>query len=182
MALKTLKGLFSNSDPEIEKRNPVAFKRARAWRMTENLWIYGHIGAGKTFLAECLLDMVQQDFNARVLFASAQMILRWNQKDSPNTVFPVAQVRGVLAVDDIDKLDPRLIPRFYELMEARSRKALPTIVTANTSNGRSRSFFEKHSPDNPGMALAAFDRLKPLSVIELRGKSLREDGKAENEV
>jgi len=143
--------------------------------MSENIWICGNVGAGKTFLAQSIGRKAQEKFSARLLFASAQEILRWGNREKPNSLFEDAKVRGLTILDDLDKLDPRFFDRFYELMEARYLKALPTVITANSTARALYDFFLANHPENPGLIGAAFDRMNPCLKIELRGKSLRPD-------
>jgi len=172
---------FSKSDKTIEAMNPEGWEMARNWLRNENLYIYGYIGTGKTFMA---LAALRKAFVAGLDVAetTARQFVKTSDlfRDSDN-LFNAWKHADVLLLDDIDKAHWNLdrIDALWELMNTRMSAGRRTIITGNVSlrdmaiTMRERTGDKEDGLCNTSRADAAMDRLKPIKQIELLGKSLR---------
>lgn len=166
---------FARSREDVEAQNPEAWKSAREWALRDNLYIHGHIGTGKTFLALCCL---RKPFVAGydVAETTARQFVRtsdlfrdpWNLMESWKAV-------DVLLLDDFDKATWNLdrIDALWELLNARMSAGRRTIMTGNVSLHDMNVMMRESAAANTARADAALERLKPIQQIEMKGKSLR---------
>lgn len=172
---------FSKSDKAIESMNPEGWEMARNWLRNENLYIHGHIGTGKTFMA---LSVLRKAFVAGLDVAetTARQFVKTTDLFKDNDgLFNAWKHADVLLLDDIDKAKWNLdrIDALWELMNTRMSAGRKTIITGNVSIRDMAIIMRERTGDgedgvrNTSRADAAMDRLKPIKQIELRGKSLR---------
>jgi chromosomal replication initiator protein len=93
------------------------------------LFVYGQTGTGKT----CLVSSVMQEaaaFTSCVLSANA-LPLPWDD-DPPNAAERLDEARrcDLLAIEDLQHLPARATEVLVQLLDERSRRRLPTMVTA----------------------------------------------------
>lgn len=172
---------FSLSRKDVEAMNPEAWEMARNWPRRQNLYIYGHIGTGKTFMA---LAALRKAFVAGMDVAetTARQFVKTTDlfRDSEN-LFPAWKSVDILLIDDIDKARWNLdrIDALWELMNARVSAGHRTIITGNISLRdlallmRERTGDGEREIKNTSRADAALERFKPIQQIELKGRSLR---------
>lgn len=168
---------FQNSDKEVEILNPQAWRTAREWPRSQNLYIHGPVGTGKSFLALCALRKAFVDFNGHsVAEVSGRRFCKASDRfDEGGGMFHEWRRAKVLLIDDMDKADwnPARLSALWEILDDRMVCGRRTVVTANVAPAAIRDMLRQQAGSNTSMADAALDRLKPCTTIELKGKSLR---------
>jgi len=172
---------FSKSRADIEALNPEAWTAGRDWDRQQNLYIHGHIGTGKTYLALCVL---RKSFVAGL--SVAETTARQFVKISDLFRDPTGLMDGwksvdVLLLDDFDKATWSLerIDGLWELLNARMAAGRRTVLTGNATlrdiaiTMRERTGDAQQGTRNTARADAALERLKPITQLVLHGKSLR---------
>jgi DNA replication protein DnaC len=171
--------LFSNSDKSVEAINPEAWGMAREWPQLKNLYIYGGVGVGKSFMALCVL---------RRAFAKGQKVAEVSARRFAKVSDQFREGDGImdlwkradwLLLDDIDKARWTLdrIDALWELLDARCSGRRRTIITSNIDPAALRKMLREQTRDGDTMnftrADATLDRLKPCTTIVMQGRSLR---------
>lgn len=170
---------FAKSSPELEALNPEAWKTAREWTERHNLYLWGSVGTGKTFMALCALRRAFQRGRTVAEVTARHFAKTTERFDEHKGLFPEWIRVDVLLVDDIDKTrwSGDRINALWELLDARSAENRRTIVTANVSPANLRELLmsatTQNDISNRSCAAAALDRLNPAIKVEMQGKSLR---------
>jgi len=151
-----------------------AHMTARAWDFSKNLYIYGTKGTGKTYMARCCLVAA---------FEAGKQIAEVNAVDFIN-ILRTEHARGVqflqwpevILFDDFDKGNWQswAFAEFYALIGRRYDAGKRTIITTNASLAELVKQLSA-SGVNRTTVTAAFDRLFPVTVLEVTGKSLRKE-------
>lgn len=172
---------FSKSRREVESMNPEAWAFARSWDHSENVYIRGTVGCGKTYMAHCMMRKIfvagydVAEVTARQFVKTADLF-----RDPRNMIEDWKSV-DLLLVDDIDKATWNMerIDALWELLNARVSAKKRTLITANVGLRdlalilRARTADPKTDEINTSRADAALDRLKPVAQLEMTGKSIR---------
>lgn len=169
---------FKFSDPDIEKQNKGAWSLAGSWTLRRpSLWVCGPPGVGKTFLCHCILNLAMQN-EMTAMEASGIEIRDWAQfhpKDIYRRRCSRASYVRILLLEDIDKpvWKGAATTLLWELINKRQAAGLPTIFTANVDTAHMGKAWREARPDNESVVDALADRLKSITIVELKGKSLR---------
>lgn len=171
---------WSQSLKSVEDMNPEAWKNARGWLRNDNLYIYGGIGTGKTFMALCALRgaFVRGWDVAEV--TARRFCKVTDTFTEGNGTFEHWKTVDALLLDDIDKARWSLdrIDALWELLDARMAANRRTIVTGNVGPSDLLKMLRERTVDgdekNTTRADAALERLKPVTKIELKGRSVRD--------
>lgn len=167
---------FPLSTPDIESENAAAWEFARNWKPTsESIWLWGAPGCGKSFLALSIArralwnSLTVCHVNARRLVTTLQRF-----EDGHETIHRWKLAR-VLILDDIDKLkvSETNVTGLWEVLDARVSNGYPTIVTSNWDPKLLRTTWSEQLHTNPTQVTATLDRLKPCTIIEMKGGSNR---------
>lgn len=172
---------FAKSDKSVEACNPEAWRTAREWSVRDNLYIYGGVGTGKTFMALCAL---RKPFVAGYDVAEVtarRFVKAADRFDEGRGMLDAWKRVDVLLIDDIDKADWKLdrIDALWDLLNARMSANRRSIITGNVTLRdlailmRERTGDRQTETRNTARADAALERLLPVTVIEVKGKSLR---------
>jgi DNA replication protein DnaC len=170
---------FARSNPDVEAINPDAWKSARECPESQNIYIWGAVGVGKTYMALCALREAFVGGSSVAEVTARRFTQETDRFESQHSLLPHWCRIGVLLIDDLDKTlwTYRSINALWELLDRRSSERLRTIVTANCDLGDLARILEAKAKDgdysNASMARAALDRLKPMTVIQMKGRSLR---------
>tara|TARA_R110001592_G_scaffold4251_2_gene23824 strand:- start:1282 stop:1971 length:690 start_codon:yes stop_codon:yes gene_type:complete len=173
-------GELGHSNPQFEAANPSAWDAARSWDRSKNLWVFGPVGTGKSYLARCLLKRVCDssfedvgETNMRSLPAA------YARFDKGGGVIDRWKEAQVLLIDDLDKArwNENSIMALFDLLEDRHPDTRSgdrrTIVTSNVALPVLYESLQKVSPSNSSYVRGIFDRLNPCQTVELKGASHR---------
>lgn len=166
---QTLEQCFGRSKPEIEDRNPIVWEALKGW-LSGNVYLWGDVGCGKTYLARCLLNRSLEAGQTVCEVKALALFRAWQDWHRPEFREGIANAH-VMLLDDLDKVldwTPSRKEILFELLDSRAGRGLSTILTANTK------------PDGlkGGMGIdncinAALDRLNPCKQYAMTGKSMR---------
>jgi DNA replication protein DnaC len=164
---------FGNADPVQTLYSTAAWDTARDWCAdSPNLWIYGHPGRGKTYMAHCLL-------NRELMRANTIAHLACYSLDTEARLFEwlknkLRHYKGVdvLLLDDIDKPKETEAYRvLMDILEARNARKLRTVITFRSV------LIRMFAGENQSFPNAFLERLNWRNVtckrIELHGPSMR---------
>jgi len=172
---------FSESSKEIEAGNPEAWKSARKWTGRDNLYICGGVGTGKTFMALCALRW-HFDAGRTVAEVTARRFTKVIDRfDEGRGMLAAWKKADVLLLDDIDKAQWTLdrIDGLWDLLNARMSAGRRSILTGNVSLPALVTLMRENARNTNSSTIstarvdAALERLKPVTVIEMTGGSLR---------
>lgn len=167
---------FSASVPAMEEGRRNVWDAARNWRPTDGcLWIWGDRGVGKSHLAKAICWRAVWSVKRAAFITATQMgdsmrkygkaldenVLRWKQVD-------------VLAIDDFDKIamNETSFNGMWQLFDVRHGKGLPTIITCEYPPGELGERWAV-GVSNAKLIPSILERLRPCTVYEMRGESLR---------
>lgn len=151
--------------------NAEAWRRAR--QTTDNLWLWGPPGVGKSYLCQCILtDYVLRGgvCAAETSVRSVVNIAPWATQDLQRWMLP-----GLLLLDDVDKVawTEATLAMFWELLDNRCAARRRTLVTANMKPSDFAQTLKERIPQNRSLADSTLDRLKPVQSLEFTGRSMR---------
>lgn len=163
---------FADLREDSVAMNPAAWETAKA--ATGNLYVYGDIGVGKTHLCRCILNRAFVNGSTVAETMAAEYVRRYNAFSADQWLRKLQQV-DVLLFDDIDKANWRgdAIAGLWGLVDARASRKAITMVTANLDVGDVLKLMQAVNQSNSSIAMAALDRLKPVTKIQMKGRSLR---------
>lgn len=172
--------VFAVLDAAQAAHSAVAWATARQWTPSmSNLWIFGLEGRGKTFMAHCILNaMIARGHIVAEIFAIE------TNRDAKRFDFGERikhfAVADVLLIDDIDKATwtDDGITAVWDILDARNRRKLRTLITANIDPVAFRDdVLMKHRRDNPTFVQTFLARLNWPGVtcrrVQLLGPSMR---------
>ena len=180
-----LDATFKTSTPECERDNAVLWRSLRHDKKTVadicepgGYFFYGAPGTGKSFAARCLLNRIMW-FGQSAAESSARRILKTMSsfQYQANNLVPKWKSVKLLLIDDIDKanLSGRdALPSLWELLDVRRSRNATTIMTSNYSPTQLHVMMREQA-DNPSLADATLERLRPCVYLEFKGRSLRVD-------
>ena len=156
----------------IQEENPTAYDTAVNWHFYRgNLFFWGLEGTGKTALMRYLLVREIESGNKSVAEIPAMAFLDRDQKR-------LQQMRGVRValLDDISAPNfyPSSMDQLRAFLDYRATNALRTLVTSNIEPSKLLERWVKIDPDNRANPESLLRRLRPVKVVHLTGKSLRE--------
>lgn len=166
---------WRNSIAAIEEKNPDAWAAAKN-TTAGNLWICGHPGTGKTFMARCIANAaLDEGLSAGEI--SAMDIRSWSMQRVDEEVRKWAKPH-ILIIDDLDKLPPNdwSLGHLFLLLDKRaSSKGKRIIITANTTGALLAATWKQVAARTMWpMVTSIFERILPASPILLAGGSNRE--------
>jgi DNA replication protein DnaC len=172
---------WSRSDAEVEGMNASAWRDGRGWylRGPQNLYVFGAVGVGKTFLARCCLH---EAFRAGRMVAEVTARRLCKVSDTyreGDGAFDAWKRSKVLLIDDVDKASWNMerVGALWELLDARASAGRRTIMAANIDSGELMKLLQTACSQgglrNESHAVATLDRMKPVLKLELRGTSRR---------
>jgi DNA replication protein DnaC len=161
------------SDPSCEAQNAKAWNAIHTFPGFCNVYLHGPSGVGKTYGG---LYMLAQRFNQfrSVGEVTAHRLVEWRRTHWEGRRFESWCRVSWLLIDDIDKADyshGRLMT-LWEVLNLREAQRKRTIITSNLTPHELEDYFRRLET-NSSQTTAIMDRLKPVEVIEMKGKSLR---------
>ena len=172
----------SNSSVELKPTHVSAYKKFREWNKRDNVYIYGPVGTGKTFLARCYLNQYFQAGKTIADRRGEDFCLCVNQGFESIGIEWLFNIPCIL-LDDIDKgfWTLNTLTHLLRLVNHRWENKLPILITSNMPPKGLQTFFESKCEGNLGVVASIFDRLRSRSgdsiAIELTGDSLRKAGR-----
>lgn len=169
-------------DPIIQTINPDGWEKSDAWKADCNVYIFGPVGVGKTYMANLMLRRVLKGlgnyraYNRSISIISARRFCKVTDRfDEGKEVLPQLLSASILLFDDLDKgnWNAERLGALWELLDARSAAKRFTIITANVSARDIREVLRASTGGNTSLADATLDRMKPCLTIELAGSSQR---------
>ena len=166
---------FKNSDPAVEELNPKMWEFLKAWDVTKgSIWLWGAPGCGKSH-SSLMVGLRAMWNNKCVIRLNARRFVRILQrfKEGEDT-FDQWKEADVLIFDDIDKMNvsEHNVTALWDLFDAVSMRRGAFIITSNLDASALRTTW-MDKLDNPTQVSATLDRLKPCTVIEVKGDSMR---------
>lgn len=167
---------FADSSHNLEERNPDLWNLCRL-PLTQNLWIHGMPGTGKTYLARCVLNAALDDGHRAAEISALtvnEIASRFKWQDELKRYADVS----ILLIDDMDK--PRWTPAgldamFYLMDRRNARKTARLIVTANQRSKDAVQPWYSVRPDNRSIPMAICERMLPIKNVEMVGQSIRRE-------
>lgn len=166
---------FSTSDPACETQNAAVWVQARQWTTkSPNLWVCGPKGTGKTYVCECILSGVLAQGVSVGAISAVEVNQSGQRYDAAERMRPYRGL-SLLLLDDIDtpSWTRAGVDLLRDLLDYRYRTHHKTLVTANTEEDHFQRVLRGIRPDNPSIAGALVERLKPILRREMGGPSLR---------
>lgn len=169
----TLSTRFDTSSA-VPDENVDVWAQLASWDYKSNVYLYGPPGVGKTHLGRCLLNKAVGSYRD-IAEGSAYTIVQAAARYGSEAKIKAWQTADVLLLDDIDKgaYNEAGLAALWQLLDARSKPLYRTIVTSNLSTKALLEYLIECLPHNTSYAMAAMDRLMPLTVYNLVGTSLR---------
>jgi len=179
LRLGTTRCTFAKSDKTIEQMNPQAWQRAHEWKGEDNVFAYGDVGVGKSYLCRCLL--MRAALYGSIGELSARRLFKVSARfDEGRGLYQRACRIGTLLLDDIDKvqLTEDGMAALWELFDERNGGNKVTLITTNvTPSDLKARWLERVA--NKSLVDATLNRLQPnLLVLHMTGTTLRR--RAEN--
>lgn len=171
---------FQRSDPRKEKKH--AYALAKAWKpRSSNVFICGHVGTGKSYLASCIACHCESHYSLSVERLSAlrfcdRVSIRFNSRSSGQ--MDELSLVSVLVIDDIDKgtWNSVSLTWLWEILDARRERCRSTIFTSNYAIVELERELEQYAK-NKALPKAIMDRFRPYLEIVLTGDSIRQSEK-----
>lgn len=172
---------FGQSRAEFEALNSDTWQLGRRWLKEgqKNLFLYGAVGVGKTYLARCCLNQAFVSGRSVGEVTCTRLTKTGILFGEGGGSFSFWQRVEFLLIDDIGSDDWTVgrLRALWEVLNARMARRCRTIITSNLdsaallqvlSQGGSRAGCADAS-----LAISAMDRIKPASIGQFRGGSLR---------
>jgi DNA replication protein DnaC len=169
---------FDKSDPAKEAQNKDVWRRLRKG-VTENLWICGDHGTGKTHLARCMIKRELREGYTVAELKWSQFIQIAKEYHAEKLLERYAHVRWLM-IDDIDKItaNERNLTTLFGLLDKRQERKGRLIMTSNVKSKALRDQWSAvmSLAGNTTYVPALWERLYPYQTIEMVGTSLRRAG------
>lgn len=164
---------FANHDGSNPRARALAERFVQHWdEMKEkgcwlNLW--GACGTGKTYLASCIVNALQEQEIPALMTGTARLLSYITSRDDKGieAVSSLSQF-DLLVLDDFgaERQTPMMLEQLKIVVDARLESRLPLIITSNIDPNQ---FYQSHD----GLE-RLYDRMKGCIGIELKGASKRE--------
>lgn len=173
----------------VERVNPLSWNVAQDFTAnTENLWIHGATGVGKTFFARYILNkMLNLGWSVGEI-TGTQWVERSMAFDKHITFRRELSKQRLVLIDDIDKAPwtEQALDAYFDFLNYRYDAKLKLLVTSNTKPEYmlSRGDVDKQIPmgifrrlagRNQSKAEAIMERMGPMKRVHLVGDSLRKE-------
>lgn len=165
---------FANHDGSNPRAKAIAERFVQHWDEVKkkgywlNLW--GVCGTGKTYLATCIVNALQ-DQEVPVLMTSTARLLSYITSRDDKGVEAVNSLSqfDLLVLDDFgaERQTPMMLEQLKIVVDARLESRLPMIITSNIDPTQ---FYQSHD----GLE-RLYDRMKGCTGVELKGASKRGD-------
>lgn len=172
---------FAASDPKIEAVNAPEWLVGRDWGFKSNLYIHGVVEAGKTFLARCVARKFHDLGVSMVAIRAMEYFDMLNAANTYGKFGDEYKLRvnkintcRLLLLDDIDKYtySERDVSKLWALFDTRAHQATQKmIITSNLNPAGLKNFFANITQQNKSLADSLLARLKPCTIIELKGRN-----------
>ncbi len=105
-----------------------------------NLFIYGTVGTGKSFLSICIADELLRKGHSVIYFSSvglfemiAENIFDYNAKDELRALYDDLFNCELLVIDDLgsERITNLVLSELFSLLNERDSRKKPTIITSN---------------------------------------------------
>lgn len=155
--------------------HPMAEKLADAIESGRNAFVFGRVGTGKTHLVSAAAYVLMRR-ERKVLFTSMWRVLDAIKQGFSEDYDPMPKYQNVevLILDDLGKESPTdfALERFFALVDERSARMLPTIVTTQYKPSELIERLAKNG--DVDTAIAIVSRLRQdCECIELTGADRR---------
>lgn len=172
---------WSNSSAEVMGLNPKAWRDGRAWHLLgeKNMYVWGSVGVGKTWLARAALRDCFVHGRSVAEVTARRLCKVSDTFREGDGLFSAWKSVSVLLIDDLDKAAWTLerVDALWELLDARSGERKRTIVCANLGPVKMLEVLKRacvhQGEENQSHGVAAMDRLKPVTKLEMVGASQR---------
>lgn len=172
---------FQFCDKWQREHSQDSWNKAESWDITKpNLWIYGHPGRGKTFLAHCIMNRELQRANTICHQDCLELDREGRTFDWQKKIKHLKDV-DILLLDDLDKCDkPESYMLVLDVLNARNNSKRRTFVTANKSPEAFVEYLKlKFQSTNPTVPGALIQRLSWRNCsclrLEVKGEIMRKN-------
>lgn len=177
---------LATSDQAVETKNPELWSWVRKYDppglredgRPMNLFVWGPPGVGKTFAIRCVLNRLVES-NHRVMEKSASQVLdaMGSKRTRADFLMLCGNVWAAYFSDcHIPVWNAQSMTDFWHVIDIRHSNGLPTFLDANMDLAALDRVFTKARPGNAATAASLWERMRPASVFEVEGESLRSKG------
>lgn len=169
---------FDKSDKAKEQANADAWAKARRG-FSDNLWLWGERGTGKSYLARCCLkrELMAGYSVAELKALSIEDAAR--ELHTEKQLHRYTETRWLL-LDDLDKMatTERSIMALFGILDKRYENKGRIIITSNAKPPEVQAQFQAfmRTLKNETLIPALFDRIQPFVAVHMSGTSLRRAG------
>ena len=159
-----------------EKQKYKTLQECKEWHFSKDtaLYLYGSCGTGKTFAARCILFQAMQGGNT-VAEVTAYDLLKRALRFEGMELTRQYEAAKYLLIDDFDKpnWDEKATAYIWQLFNTRAENGGRTILTSNFEPKNLRDIFAGQTGGNDTTVESMFQRLHPVTSIEIAGTSRR---------
>jgi DNA replication protein DnaC len=139
-----------------------------------SLYIYGGCGTGKTYAGRSILHQALSQRKTVGEITAHRLLSMARRFDGHITTAKYSQFK-FLMIDDIDKPDwtAKDVSFLWELLDSRATNGGRTVITSNVKPEDLRKVLNREPGANGSVIESALQRLAPVEVVELTGKSMR---------
>ena len=195
IGLATLSMSEATHEKAVEDVNPLCWQIALDFSAsTDNLWIHGATGVGKTFFARYILNkMLNLGWTVGEI-TGTQWVERSMAFDKHIRFRRELSKQRLVLIDDIDKAPwtEQALDAYFDFLNYRYDAKLKLLVTSNTkpefmlsrgdpAKNIPMGIFRRIAAQNASKAEAIMERMLPMERIYLVGDSLRKTALRKNE-